>query len=220
MRAKWTRYGPNARQTPNWEFVMSRISPTKTRKSSAAKSSAAESSAAKGSAAKGSAAKSSAAKGKNAAAKTKTIDSPAGQTVSLPRTGKPKTSAKASGRGARNETSGATGEGVLAALRHFAKNLPGAEEYVMVHHPAFRVGKKPFVIVGMEQDASTLSINWGPNMQAELLADPRFSRTPYIGQHGWVTVRYRECKNAEWKGMVEKSYRRVAGKQHLSKLDQ
>ena len=108
---------------------------------------------------------------------------------------------------------------VLDVLRRFATQLPGAQEYVMVHHPAFRVGKKPFLIVGMEEQAANMSINGGPDMQAELLNDPRFSRTPYIGQHGWVTVLYHDCEPAEWRGLIEKSYRRVAGKRNLAKLD-
>lgn len=35
---------------------------------------------------------------------------------------------------------------LLGLLRRLCAKLPGAEEYVMVHHPAFRVGKKPFAI--------------------------------------------------------------------------
>lgn len=46
---------------------------------------------------------------------------------------------------------------VLGALRELSSRLPGGEEYVMVHHPAFRVGKKPFVVAGMNQ-APTVSM--------------------------------------------------------------
>lgn len=103
----------------------------------------------------------------------------------------------------------------LGALRRLASTLPGAEEYVMVHHPAFRVGKKPFAIVGMDQ-APTVSINLGPEAQVDLLTDERFSRTHYIGQHGWVTVDYGRLSAGEVASLVEGSWQRVASKKHLA----
>jgi len=106
-------------------------------------------------------------------------------------------------------------EAALASLRRLAAALPGAEEYVMVHHPAFRVGKKPFAIVGMDQSA-TLSINLGPEAQLDLLTDKRFTRTHYIGQHGWVTVDYARLKAGEVASLVEGSWQRIAGKRHLA----
>ncbi|HSC86408.1 MAG TPA: MmcQ/YjbR family DNA-binding protein [Polyangiaceae bacterium] len=109
----------------------------------------------------------------------------------------------------------ATAQKLLKALRGLAAGLPGAEEYVMVHHPAFRVGKKPFVIVGMDREP-TISINLGVDVQRELLDDPRFSRTPYIGQHGWVTVTYGELKTEEVNRLLEGSWARVASKKHLA----
>jgi predicted DNA-binding protein (MmcQ/YjbR family) len=82
----------------------------------------------------------------------------------------------------------------------------------MVHHPAFRVGKKPFAIAGMQQASKgeTLSINLGRDMQHQLLDDPRFSKTPYIGQHGWVTIAHADLKQGELALLVIESWRRVA----------
>ena len=79
---------------------------------------------------------------------------------------------------------------LLSTLRGLCASLPGAEEYVMVHHPAFRVGKKPFAIVGMEEatKGATLSVNLGVDAQEDLVQSGRFTRTPYIGRHGWVTI--------------------------------
>lgn len=112
-------------------------------------------------------------------------------------------------------------QAALRALRVISKRLPGAEEYVMVHHPAFRVGKKPFAIAGMEADDShvTVSINLGPEAQGHLLGDERFSKTHYIGQHGWVTVDFDALLEPELKALVTDSYRRVAGKKLLDRLD-
>lgn len=110
---------------------------------------------------------------------------------------------------------------LLGALRRVCAGLPGAEEYVMVHHPAFRVGKKPFAIAGMEEATrgATLSVNLGPEAQADLLGDERFSRTPYIGQHGWVTIARAELRAGELDALVAESYRRVAGKRNLAALE-
>lgn len=110
---------------------------------------------------------------------------------------------------------------LLVPLRRVCVALPGAEEYVMVHHPAFRVGKKPFAIAGMEEatKGATVSINLGRDAQDALLADVRFSRTPYIGQHGWVTVPSAKLKAGELDALVLDSWRRVASKKQLAALD-
>jgi predicted DNA-binding protein (MmcQ/YjbR family) len=107
---------------------------------------------------------------------------------------------------------------LLAVLRRVCGNLPGAEEYVMVHHPAFRVGKKPFAIAGMEEGTkgATLSINLGVDAQHHLLDDERFSRTPYIGQHGWVTIQRGMLAKGELETLVVESYKRVANKKQLA----
>lgn len=91
----------------------------------------------------------------------------------------------------------------------------------MVHHPAFRVGKKPFAIAGMQQATrgATLSINLGADMQHQLLDDARFTRTPYIGQHGWVTIAYDDLVEGELAALVLGSFRRVASKKQLAQLD-
>jgi predicted DNA-binding protein (MmcQ/YjbR family) len=109
---------------------------------------------------------------------------------------------------------------LLGVLRRACGKLPGAEEYVMVHHPAFRVGKKPFAIAGMEEatKGATLSINLGVEAQHQLLDDPRFTRTPYIGQHGWVTVTSKKLQKGELETLLVESYKRVANKKQLSEL--
>jgi predicted DNA-binding protein (MmcQ/YjbR family) len=112
----------------------------------------------------------------------------------------------------------AVSEKDLTRARRLCAALPDAEEYVMVHHPAFRVSKKPFLILGMNQ-GPTVSINLGVEAQGDLLADPRFMRTPYIGQHGWVTVALRDLRAAELAELVEQSFRRIAGKRRVAALD-
>lgn len=106
----------------------------------------------------------------------------------------------------------------LPAFRALCGGLPQAEEYTMVHHPAFRVGKKPFAILGGRHEAE-LSIKVPVEEQHLYLEDPRFHRTPYIGQHGWVTMRLGAMAPDELRKLVDLSYRGVAPKRALAALD-
>ena len=110
---------------------------------------------------------------------------------------------------------------LVATLRRVCAPLPAAEEYIMVHHPAFRVGKKPFAIAGMNEPTmgATLSINLGRDLQPQLLDDTRFSSTPYLGQHGWVTVSSSRLRKGELELLVNDSWRRVATRKQLALLD-
>lgn len=112
-------------------------------------------------------------------------------------------------------------EPLMREVRALCTKLPMSEEYIMVHHPALRVGKKPFFIAGMNvgEEAPTLSVNLGPMMQGELLDDPRFTRTPYIGQHGWVTVHRRDLSKTELARLLEDSWRRIATAKALAAKD-
>src|ERR1700759_1995659 len=108
----------------------------------------------------------------------------------------------------------------LAALRPICAKLPGSEQYVMVHHPAFRVGKKPFVIAGIHADrtGTAVSINLGRDAQAMLLDDGRFDKTPYIGQHGWVSIAFDSLRAGELASLVTDSWRRVANRKQLAEV--
>ncbi len=56
-------------------------------------------------------------------------------------------------------------------------------------------------------------------MQDQLLDDPRFTRTPYIDLHGWVTITRDPVGKGELFAMVVGSWRRVANKTQLAQLD-
>jgi predicted DNA-binding protein (MmcQ/YjbR family) len=109
----------------------------------------------------------------------------------------------------------------LGVVRALSQQLPDAEEYVMVHHPAFRVGKKPYVIVGLGEDGARvmLSVNLGPASQPYLLEDERFTKTPYLGRHGWVSVGFDAVSKEELKTLLVDSYRRCANRKQLALLD-
>jgi predicted DNA-binding protein (MmcQ/YjbR family) len=50
------------------------------------------------------------------------------------------------------------------------------------------VRKKSFVIAGMGESGVAVSIKSDPTNQGLLVDRGPWYRTPYIGQHGWVTV--------------------------------
>jgi predicted DNA-binding protein (MmcQ/YjbR family) len=85
-------------------------------------------------------------------------------------------------------------------------------------HRSFRVAKKPFAILGEHDGVPSLAIKTDHVTQARLVQDGGYYRTPYVGQHGWVSVA--EDTQPDWGQIAElitDAYRRVAPKR-LQKL--
>lgn len=55
-------------------------------------------------------------------------------------------------------------------------------------HHTFKVRKKSFVIAGMGEDGMALSIKADHFAQEALIRKGPYYRTPYIGQHGWISI--------------------------------
>jgi predicted DNA-binding protein (MmcQ/YjbR family) len=109
---------------------------------------------------------------------------------------------------------------LVARFRAIALAYPEAVEVEQFGEPWFKAGKKPFCTYGAEGGADGASFNVSRMDQAELLKDPRFERTRYIGQHGWTTMRF--AGPVAWdevKELVDIAYRRVANKRMLAALD-
>ena len=84
-------------------------------------------------------------------------------------------------------------------------------------HTSFRVGKKPFTMMGSQQ--LLLAIKTDPITQEHLINSGRFRRTPYIGQHGWVdVVDFNAVDWEEIEGLIADAYRLVAPKRLLRQL--
>jgi predicted DNA-binding protein (MmcQ/YjbR family) len=111
------------------------------------------------------------------------------------------------------------GQQLLAALRDVCTRLPEASEHVDgFGHTAFRVRKKSFVIAGMGEDGAAISIKADPVTQAMLVRRGPYYRTPYIGQHGWISIA--DPLRHDWSEITElivDGYRLPAPKR-LSKL--
>ena len=81
-------------------------------------------------------------------------------------------------------------------------------------HPTFRVNERIFAVFEEYRGELTLAVQVGKPMQRIFLENPRFIRTPYLGQHGWVSLRLvrSEQTPAAWEqigDLVRGSYSRV-----------
>ncbi len=101
---------------------------------------------------------------------------------------------------------------VLKRLRQICLRLPAATEGITFGHPTFRVEKRMFAVLEEYKGELGICLKVGTLLQGVFLQDPRFFRTPYIGKHGWVTLRvYAAPLNwNEIREMVKGSYDLVA----------
>ncbi|MGA8144003.1 MAG: MmcQ/YjbR family DNA-binding protein [Candidatus Acidiferrales bacterium] len=101
---------------------------------------------------------------------------------------------------------------ILARLRKICLALPGAGEAVTFGHPTFRVHGRMFSVLEEYKGELGICVKVEKELQGIFLDDPRFFRTPYVGKHGWVTLRvYAARLNwTEIKALVTGSYRLVA----------
>jgi predicted DNA-binding protein (MmcQ/YjbR family) len=110
-------------------------------------------------------------------------------------------------------------DAILKRLRTICLALPDTTEKLTFGHPTFRVANKMFAVLETYKGELGICVNAGKLMQGIFLDDPRFFRTPYIGRHGWVTLRVYAAKLnwAEVRGLVKESYKLVTPKNKASK---
>lgn len=112
---------------------------------------------------------------------------------------------------------------VLAKLRAICTRLPGVtEERDGFGHSTFKVAKKSLAILGEDEGAPSLAVKTDLHTQAALIKRGGFFRTPYVGQHGWVS-----CKGTvnqlDWNTIEEllyDTYRTSAPKKLLKEFDE
>jgi predicted DNA-binding protein (MmcQ/YjbR family) len=113
-------------------------------------------------------------------------------------------------------------EKVLTRLRKLCLSLPEAYETTSFGHPTFRAGrsgKKTFAVFENYRGEDTICVKATMEDQALLVLDPRFFVAPYVGKHGWTSMR--TAGAIEWdevEDLVRESYRLVANKSMLAKL--
>ncbi|MFD2611764.1 MmcQ/YjbR family DNA-binding protein [Paenibacillus gansuensis] len=101
---------------------------------------------------------------------------------------------------------------LLSKVRTAAQVYPEVTEAVDgFGHTSFRVKNKPFIMLGASENGMSCSIKTSPETQSMLLQGNVYTRTPYIGQHGWVTVYLSERTDwKELKDLIEEAYHRTA----------
>jgi predicted DNA-binding protein (MmcQ/YjbR family) len=90
---------------------------------------------------------------------------------------------------------------ILAKLREICLALPKTSETVTFGHPTFQVSTKTFSVLEIYKGELSICVKVGKQMQPIFLQDRRFYRTPYVGQHGWVSLRANTRLN--WKEIAE-----------------
>ena len=115
-------------------------------------------------------------------------------------------------------------QAILDRLKRVTARLPDVTvERDGFGHSVLKVGKRSFVIVGEgDGDGATVSIKTDPATQDLLVRQGIFERTPFIGQHGWVTA-WGKAADLPWptiEGLVEDAWRAVAPKRLLKRLEE
>jgi predicted DNA-binding protein (MmcQ/YjbR family) len=78
---------------------------------------------------------------------------------------------------------------ILDLLRAICARLPGTFEKLTYGHPAFATSHGLYAVVEEFDGELSLCIKVGFEYQRILLEDPRFYKTPYIGNRGWVSLK-------------------------------
>lgn len=104
--------------------------------------------------------------------------------------------------------------GTLETLRKICLALPEAVEHIDgFGHNTFKVNGKSFVIAGDREKGFHLSFKSDRETQALLLQKEYFLKTPYIGQHGWVSIQNPHGEIwAELTDLIQEAYLRAAPK--------
>jgi predicted DNA-binding protein (MmcQ/YjbR family) len=103
---------------------------------------------------------------------------------------------------------------LIEALQEIGSALPEvSRERDGFGHTVFKVRKKTFVMIGDGYGRGSLSIKADHTTQDLLVQRGPWQRTPYIGQHGWVTVWGDDAIDwEEVRELVKDAYRMTAPK--------
>jgi predicted DNA-binding protein (MmcQ/YjbR family) len=108
------------------------------------------------------------------------------------------------------------GQNIILQVREITKPFPEVEEHIdKFGHTSFRIKDKPFVIIGeSDKGIPSLAIKTLKTTQSFLLnQQDRFFKTPYVGQHGWISLYTNQ--SFDWKeieGLVKEAYLQTAPK--------
>src|SRR5678815_2971175 len=109
----------------------------------------------------------------------------------------------------------------LKRISDICLSLPDTKLTMTWGQPHFRVGDKIFCGYGEEKGRYTIGFKLEME-HADILVrnDPRFTRAPYVGHKGWVSMDAKGIRNwDEVRKLVMESYRLIAPKKTLAKLE-
>ena len=105
---------------------------------------------------------------------------------------------------------------VADRLRNICLAFPDTEETETFGHPTFRVAGKTFCVLDEYKGQTAIAVKVGIAAQGIFLEDRRLYKTPYVGPHGWVSLRadsIGERAQIDWeevRELVKGSYTLVA----------
>ncbi|MED3563826.1 MmcQ/YjbR family DNA-binding protein [Bacillus xiapuensis] len=112
--------------------------------------------------------------------------------------------------------------GMLECARNICLALPEAVEHIDgFGHITFKINEKSFVITGESENGFSLSFKSDRETQALLLLKEKFFKTPYIGRHGWVTIKNPNGEDwDELTDLMQEAYLRAAPKRLVKKWNE
>ena len=113
----------------------------------------------------------------------------------------------------------ATEKQVLTKLRKSCLPLPEVRETKTFGHPTFQAGKKTFAVVEEYHGDLTICFKATRAEQRRLCKETRFFVAPYVGKHGWTSLKV--GGKVDWEEverLMLASYRHVALKRMLAAL--
>ena len=104
--------------------------------------------------------------------------------------------------------------GMLDNVRTICLALPEAVEVIDgFGHNTYKVNGKSFVISGESEKGFSLSFKSDRETQELLLQKEHYYKTPYIGQHGWVSMQNPNGEDwEELSDLIQEAYLRAAPK--------
>ncbi len=112
-------------------------------------------------------------------------------------------------------------DAILERISDICLSLPDTALTMTWGEPHFRVANKIFCGYGKEKGKTTITFKLEME-HADILVrnGPRFSRAPYVGHRGWVSMDSKAIRNwDEVRTLILESYRLIAPKKTLAKLD-
>jgi predicted DNA-binding protein (MmcQ/YjbR family) len=98
-------------------------------------------------------------------------------------------------------------ESIVKKLRAICLALPNTTETLTLGHPTWQVALKTFCVFEEYKGIPSIAFKAEKVKQAEFLKEDRFYRTPYVGQHGWVSLKAdRTVDWTEVKRFIDTSY--------------